>query len=71
MVDYLKRLIPLTEWNKYHMWPPLGGLRHLVFYKDSNGFSAVVRKVRRRVLLDEEEFFKWIENQNKTIDSAN
>ena len=68
MADHLKRLIPLTEWNKYHMWPPQGGLRHLVFYKDSNGFSAVVRKVRRRVLLDEEEFFKWVENQNKIVE---
>ena len=23
------RLIPVTEWNKHHVWPPAGGLRHL------------------------------------------
>lgn len=33
------RLIPLTEWNKHHPWPPQGGLRHLVFHENTNGFK--------------------------------
>jgi hypothetical protein len=52
------RLIPLTEWNKHHQWPPLGGLRHLVFFEATNGFSKVVRRVGRRVLLDERAFLR-------------
>ena len=54
------RLIPVTDWNKYHPWPPIGGLRHLVFNAGSTGFDAVVRRVGRRVLIDERAFFDWV-----------
>jgi len=60
-----KRLIPITEWNKFHCWPPVGGLRHLVFHAETNGFNKVVKRVGRRVLIDETAFFKWTEDQNK------
>jgi len=52
-----KRLIPLSDWNKFHPWPPLGGLRHLRFFCETNGFDNVFKKVGRRVLIDEKEFF--------------
>lgn len=57
------RYIPVTKWNDYHLWPPIGGLRNLIFFKDKNGFDKVVKKVGRRVLIDETAFFKWVENQ--------
>ena len=57
------RLIPLTQWPKIHCWPSLSGLRWLVFNEDNNGFSSVTRRVGRRVLLDEAEFFKWVEEK--------
>lgn len=55
------RLIPLTEWPQHHVWPTIGGLRHLVFHAQTNGFAAVVRRVGRRVLIDEAAFFEWVE----------
>lgn len=55
------RLIPVTDWNKHHQWPPQGGLRHLIFNADRNGFSACIRRVGRRVLIDERAFFAWVE----------
>lgn len=58
------RLIPVTEWNKYHPYPPIGGLRHLIFYGKTNGFAKVVRRVGRRVLIDEAAFFAWVVAQN-------
>ena len=58
------RLIPLTKWNEYHAWPPAGGLRHLVFHAKQNGFDAVIRRVGRRVLIEEGAFFQWVESQN-------
>lgn len=64
------RLIPLTEWPKHHPWPPLGGLRHLVFNAAMNGFDKVVRRVGRRVLLDEASFFQWVEANNPIIDEV-
>ena len=59
------RLIPLTKWNDYHPYPPLGGLRHLVFHAETNGFDAVVVRIGRRVLLDEAAFFTWARTQNE------
>jgi hypothetical protein len=59
------RLIPLTDWSKYHPWPPLGGLRHLVFHKGTNGFAKVVKKSGRRILIDERKFFEFVEEQNE------
>jgi hypothetical protein len=53
------RMIPLTQWNKYHPWPSLGGLRNLVFHSSDNGFEQAVRRVGGRILIDEVEFFKW------------
>jgi hypothetical protein len=58
------QLIPLTEWNKHHSWPPIGGLRHLVFYEKTNGFDSVIKRAGRRILIDEDAFFRWIDNQN-------
>lgn len=54
------RLIPVTEWNAHHSWPPLGGLRWLIFNERLNGFHAVIRRVGRRVLIDEAAFFEWV-----------
>jgi hypothetical protein len=53
------RLIALTDWNDYHSWPPQGGLRHLVFHAKTNKFDQVVRRIGRRVLIDEAAFFEW------------
>ncbi len=68
MSDTLKkssRLIPVSKWNQYHDWPPQGGLRHLIFNEKSNGFSSAFKRVGRRVLVDEKEFFACIERQNQ------
>lgn len=48
------RFIPVTQWNKYHDWPSVPGLRHLIFYEHQNGFH----KPGWRVLIDEEAFFE-------------
>ena len=58
------RVIPLTQWNEFHPWPPLGGLRHLVFNAGTNGFAKVVKRAGRRVLIDEQAFFEWLDEQS-------
>lgn len=57
------RLIPVTRWGEYHAWPPPGGLRHLIFHRETNGFDKVVRRAGRRVLLCERSFFEWVAKQ--------
>ncbi len=57
------RLIPVTQWKDYHPWPPIGGLRHLIFYEKTNGFNLCVVRLGRRVLIDEDKFFEWVNLQ--------
>lgn len=57
-----RKLIPVTKWNDFHVWPPIGGLRHLIFYEETNGFKHCVVRLGRRVLIDESKFFEWAEN---------
>jgi len=61
------RLIPVPEWNNYHSWPPQGGLRHLIFNEKTNGFASAFKRVGRRVLIDEAEFFACIERENQEV----
>lgn len=57
------KLICAAQWCHHHSWPPIGGLRHLIFHAKSNGFDGVIRRVGRRVLIDEAAFFQWIDAQ--------
>ena len=57
------RLIPVTQWINYHPWPPIGGLRHLIFYEETNGFKHCVVRLGRRVLINEDKFFEWADQQ--------
>lgn len=58
-----RRLIPVTQWSEHHPWPPKGGLRWLIFHRRQNGFERCVRRVGRRLLIDEAEFFRWVDEQ--------
>ncbi len=59
-----RKLIPLTQWNQHHSFPPQGGLRHLVFHSQTNGFDKCIRRVGRRILIDEGAYFAWVDDQN-------
>jgi hypothetical protein len=58
------RLVPISKWNDFHPWPPAGGMRHLRFHCESNGFKRAFKKIGARVLVDEAEFFRCIERAN-------
>lgn len=57
------KLLTVQQWIEQKPWPPLGGLRHLIFNAQNNGFDAVIRRVGRRVLIDEASFFAWVDRQ--------
>lgn len=57
-----RKVFAVTEWAKTHSWPPIGGLRHLIFNASTNGFDKVIRRVGRRVLIDEAAFFTWLDS---------
>jgi len=64
-VSISNRLIPVPDWHKHHAWPPIGGLRHLIFHEKTNGFAAAFKRVGRRVLIDEAAFFAAVDKQNQ------
>jgi len=64
-IEKQTKLIPLTSWSDYHPWPPVGGLRHLVFHAKTNGFDSVIRRAGKRILINEQAFFDWLETQNQ------
>ena len=67
MTDTTTRLITVSQWNDHHEWPPQGGLRHLIFNAETNGFATAFKRVVRRVLIDEVEFFRCVERQNQGV----
>jgi len=42
-----------------------GGVRYLIFNAEKNGLqkSGALVRLGRRILIDEEKFFSWVENQ--------
>ncbi len=44
---------------------PEGGLRHLAFHAEHNGFKRAFPKVGRKRLIDDDMFFSIIEEKNK------
>ena len=60
-----RRIMTVKEWVATHPWPPEGGLRHLIFNATNNGFEKVIRRCGRRVLLDEDAFFNWVDAQGE------
>ena len=59
------QLLTVNQFVEKHQFATFGGLRHLIFYSDTNGFSKVIKRIGRRILLDESAFFEWIEENNK------
>ena len=58
------RLIPLSKWNDYHEWPTVAAIRQYRFFNRDN-FNRCVKKLGRRVLIDEADFFDWFNSQQK------
>ncbi len=58
----VRSLIPLNRWNEKHMYPPERQLRYLTFTLPP-GFESCVVRIGKRVLIDEEAFFRWVDQQ--------
>ena len=61
------RMITVPDWNKHHDWPSQSGLRYLIFHEKTNGFHSVVKRSGKRILIDEDEFFKWIKKNEHNL----
>ena len=60
----MPKLIPVPKWEEHHEWPTEAGLRYYIFNAEFNGFDKVIKKIGRRILIDECKFFQWVEDKN-------
>lgn len=58
------RLLTIRQFSEAHPAFSVGSLRHFLFFRESNGLDAAVRRVGRKLLLSERDFFAWIEATN-------
>ncbi len=59
-------LSTVKQFSDKHPAFPIGGLRHRIFHEKTNGLknSGAIIRNGRRVLINEEKFFSWLESQN-------
>lgn len=60
----VRRLIPVNQFNDYHPDPSTSALRWLIFTNKKDFKRCVVRR-GRRLLIDEQEYFRWLDETNK------
>ena len=49
----------MTQFNQYHSDPTVAALRWMIF-TNKDGFTRCVVRRGHRVLIDEEEYFRWL-----------
>ena len=61
----------VQQFTKHHPAFTIGGLRSLIFNEHSNGLakSGAVVRIGRKVLIKEEKFFGWVEEQDKKVNT--
>lgn len=63
--NHLKtRLLTINQFLLEHPFNTNGGLRALIFNGKNTGFDRVVKRIGRKVLIDENKFFEWVEEKN-------
>jgi hypothetical protein len=58
----ISRVFTIQQWP--HQYPTEAGFRWLIFHAATNGFDSCIRRVGRRILIDEAAFYRWLEAQN-------
>jgi hypothetical protein len=64
-LERISKLMSVQQFATEHPAFSQSALRHLIFDAERNGFRSVIRRVGRKILLDERSFFEWVERQNQ------
>ena len=59
----VKHLFTVPQMAEEHPAFSQSALRHLIFDAKRNKFNTVIKRIGRKVLIDEEAFFDWVEMQ--------
>lgn len=58
-----RRFLTVRELAEAPGWPTESALRAMIFNADSNGLAPAIKRVGRRVLIDVERFWAWVDGQ--------
>jgi hypothetical protein len=59
-----RRLLTVSQFCDQNPAFTQGGLRWLLFHRETNGLKNAGLRVGRRLLIDEDAFFAWVDEQN-------
>lgn len=59
-----KKLFTIREFVQAGYYQNEGGLRALIFRAERNGFKKVIKRINRKILLDVDAFYQWVEDIN-------
>ncbi len=62
-IENSRNLIPVPRWHEFHLYPSERQLRWLIF-TNKDDFNQCLVRVGKRILIDEEKYFTWLEKQN-------
>ena len=58
-----KKLIAVSQWNRYHDFPTVGALRNLIFFANKNGIDKCIKKIGGRRYIEESTIFEWVDER--------
>jgi len=62
----LPNYLTVNEMLEKYSWLKPGGLRHFLFNSKKNGLEKAIRRMgKRKILINEQLFFLWIDEQNE------
>jgi hypothetical protein len=63
----MSNLLTIKQFAQRHPAFSAPALRNMRFHQDKNGFAPAFKTVGAKVLIDEAEFFRVIERQNRRV----
>jgi hypothetical protein len=75
LVPPLRTILTVRHFSERHPAFSQGSLRNLIFLSEghgnlsANGLGIALVRIGRRVLIDEQKFFEWVESQQGTCAS--
>lgn len=58
-------LLSVSQFCGKHEWAKPGGIRHLLFNREKNGFNRCVVRLGRKILLNEGAVFAWLQERGR------
>jgi len=60
-------LMTVKQFTKNFSAFSTGAIRNYIFFEDTNGLKEkrVIKRIGRKILIDVDKFFQWIESQNQ------